>query len=141
METSSMGNVLVAVTLENVFAVQHGRRGPEKVRRVDVTDALVDTGAYGLLAPSSIIARLGLQPLRQRTGQTIGEPAIIATYRAVRLTIQGRDCISDVGEISDAYPVIVGQIPLESMDWVVDSKGGRVIGNPEHGGENMVDVF
>jgi predicted aspartyl protease len=144
METELMGKVLVAATLDNladVIAVHEGRLSPEKVRRVEVTDALVDTGAYGLLAPSSIIARLGLEPLRQRTGRTIGGPVVVATYRAVRLTIQGRDCITDVGEIPDEYPVIVGQIPLEMMDWVVDPRGGRLIGNPEHGGEDVVDVF
>ena len=55
-------------------------------------------------------------------------------YRAVRLTIQGRECISDVGEIPDEFSVMIGQVPLELMDWVVDPKGQRLIGNPEHGG-------
>ena len=34
--------------------------------------------------------------------------------------------------------VVIGQVPLELMDWVVDSKGQRLIGNPEHGGEQGV---
>ena len=48
-------------------------------------------------------------------------------YRAVRLTIQGRDCAINVGEIGDEVPVLVGQVPLELLDWVVDSRGQRFI--------------
>ena len=55
--------------------------------------------------------------------------------------VQDRDCISDVGEIGDEFPVIIGQLPLEAMDWVIDMKGHKLIGNPEHGGEWMMDVF
>jgi hypothetical protein len=62
-------------------------------------------------------------------------------YRAVRLTIQGRDCAIDVGEIGNEFPVLIGQIPLELLDWVVDPKGQRLIGNPEHGGEQIMEVF
>ena len=32
-------------------------------------------------------------------------------------------------------------IPVEALDWVVDTKGQRLIGNPDHGGENMIDMF
>jgi hypothetical protein len=62
-------------------------------------------------------------------------------FRAVRLRIQDRDCIVDVGEISDKYPVLIGQIPLEALDWVVDTNGQRLIGNPEHGGEWGMDAY
>jgi hypothetical protein len=62
-------------------------------------------------------------------------------YRAVRLTIQGRDCICDVAEIPDDCPVLVGQIPLEALDFVVDPAGQRLIGNPEHGGEHMIELY
>ena len=44
--------------------------------------------------------------------------------------------------ISEAFnPVLIGQIPLELLDWVVDPKGQRLIGNPEHGGEQIMEVF
>jgi hypothetical protein len=62
-------------------------------------------------------------------------------YQTVRLTIQGRDCHCDVGAIPDRFRVIIGQVPLELLDWVVDPKGQRLIGNPEHGGEHMMDVL
>jgi hypothetical protein len=55
--------------------------------------------------------------------------------------IQGRDCLVEVTEIPDYSLVLIGQIPLEAMDWVVDSIGQRLIGNPAHGGEHMIDAY
>jgi hypothetical protein len=62
-------------------------------------------------------------------------------YSAVRLTVHGRDCTVDAAEIPDEFPVMIGQVPLELLDWIVDPQGQRLIGNPEHGGEHMMDVF
>lgn len=143
METATMGKVLVAARLENLEDVYKAAQGvlpADQVRSVEVTDALIDTGATGLLVPSKLVAQLGLSPLRTRSARTIAGTAEVTMYRAVRLTVQGRDCISDVGEIADGFSVVIGQVPLELMDWVVDPKGQRLMGNPKHGGEQMIDV-
>jgi predicted aspartyl protease len=144
METATMGKVIVTATIENLedlFDVEKGRLTAEQVRRVDVVDALVDTGASTLLIPKRMIAALGLRPLRVRQARGLGGALSMPMYRAVRLTIQGRDCAIDVGEIGDEFPVLIGQIPLESLDWVVDSARQRLIGNPEHGGDHVMEVF
>lgn len=143
METAPMGKVLVTAKIENLedlFGVHMGLVTEDQVRRVDVADALVDTGATGLLLPSRLIAQLGLEPLRVRPSRTIAGPVPLQMFRAVRLTVQDRDCISDVGEIPDEFSIVIGQVPLELMDWVVDLKGQRLIGNPEHGGQHMIEV-
>ena len=62
-------------------------------------------------------------------------------FSAVRLTIQDRECVLDVGEIGDEFPVLIGQVPLELLDLVVDSKGRCLVANPEHGGEHVVEAF
>lgn len=139
-----MGRVLVAARLENledVYKAAQGALPAEHVRAVDVTDALIDTGATGLLVPRRLIAQLGLPVLRTRPARTIAGSVVVAIYRAVRLTVQGRDCISDVGEIGDEFSVVIGQVPLELMDWVVDPKRQRLTGNPEHDGEQMIDIL
>ncbi len=143
MGIETMGKVLVPATIENLddlFAVEKGLLPDGGVRRVEVEDALVDTGATGLLMPKRWISLLGLGPVRSRPGRTIAGHVALQVYRAVRLTIQGRDCISDVAEIADEFPVIVGQVPLELMDWVVDPGRRQLIGNPEHGGAYMMEV-
>jgi hypothetical protein len=65
----------------------------------------------------------------------------VAVYEAVRLTIDGRFCSVDVMEVPDDIPVLVGQIPLEMLDLVVDPQGRRLTGNPAHNGEHILDLF
>jgi len=142
METT-MGKVLVPARLENLedlYRVSQGTLPAEQVRSVDVTDALIDTGATGLLLPKRMIAALGLPPLRPRQALTIAGTVPLQVYRAVRLTIQGRDCISDVAEIGDEFSAVIGQVPLQLMDFVVDPRNQRLIGNPLHGGEHMIEA-
>jgi hypothetical protein len=47
----------------------------------------------------------------------------------------------DVIEIPEGNPVLIGQIPLEMMDWVVDLRSRKLIGNPAHGGEHVLEVL
>lgn len=143
METAVVGKVIVTARIENLedlFDAEKGLISQEAVRSVEVHDALVDTGAISLLIPRSMVVALGLRPLRTRQ-HGLGGTLQMPMYRAVRLTIQGRDCAIDVGEIGDEFPVLIGQIPLELLDWVVDAKGQRLIGNPEHGGEHVMEVY
>ena len=108
---------------------------------MEVTDALVDTGSTYLMAPRRLIAQLGLQSCRTRQSNTCGGLVANPIYRAVQLVIQGREYIGDVGEVPDDCPVLIGQMPLEGLDFVVDPNSQRLIGNPAHGGEHMFDLY
>jgi predicted aspartyl protease len=144
METVQMGKVLVAAKLENLedlFRAGRGEIAPDHVRNVDVADALVDTGATTLLLPRKLIQQLGLVQFQTRPSRSLGGPVAIPMVSSVRLTVQGRQCHLDVGEINDEFPVLIGQIPLEMLDWVVDAKNRRLVGNPEHGGQQMLEVL
>jgi predicted aspartyl protease len=144
METATMGKVLVAAKIENLkdlWRAEQGQITDDQVRRVEVTDALVDNGSTNLLMPKRMIEQLGLDPLRSRRAETIAGTVPLMTYGAVRLHVQGRDCHCDVAELPDHLPVIIGQVPLELMDWVIDPKRQRLIGNPAHGGEWMIEVI
>jgi predicted aspartyl protease len=144
METPTMGKVVVTAKIENledVFNAEKGLIPDDQVRRFEVHDAVVDTGATTLVLPKRMVTALGLKPLRTRHSRGLGGEFLLPVYGTVRLTVQGRDCPLDVGAIGDEYPVLIGQIPLEAMDWVVDMKGQRLTGNPEHGGEWGLDAF
>jgi len=139
-----MGRVTASVQIENVFDTYRVRQGdlmPEDIRRADVAEALVDTGATGLSLPKSMIQQLGLMPIRTRRAVTIDGIKEIATYGAVRLTLDGRDCVCDVSEISDDCPVLIGQVPLELMDFIVDPGRRKLIANPAHGGEHILELL
>lgn len=144
MESQIMGRVAVAATIENLYDLESSRQGAlpaEGVRRVEVSDALVDTGASMLSMPRRLIEKLGLRPLRTRRVLTSTGPRVAQLYGTVRLTIQDRECSSDVIELADDCPVLIGQVPLELMDFVVDPGAQRLIGNPAHGGEQILELY
>jgi predicted aspartyl protease len=144
METTTMGRVLTEATIENLNDLWDTRRGlipAEQVRRVLVPDALVDTGATLISLPASLIQQLGLRKTGSKhVTSSIGN-AEAAMYDAVRLTIQGRSCTMDVMEVPDGAPVLIGQLPLEHLDLVVDLRSRSLIGNPAHGGEHVYELY
>jgi predicted aspartyl protease len=144
METEAMGRVLVTAKIENLEDLYLAKKGhllAERVRQVEVQDALVDTGATGLSMPQRLIAQLGLEPLRTRRARTSVGMVVVRVFGAVRLTIQDRDCVCDVTDLPDDCPVLIGQVPLELLDFVVDPVGQRLIGNPAHGGEHIIELY
>jgi predicted aspartyl protease len=144
MESETMGKVVVPAMIENLDDLLRAERGDisrDAVRRVEVDDALVDTGAVMLSLPKRYIAQLGLRPYKTRRVRTVGGIVDTNIYAIVKLHVQGREFNGDVAEIPDDCPVLIGQIPLEGLDFVVDPIGQRLIGNPEHGGEHMIDIF
>jgi clan AA aspartic protease len=139
-----MGRVAVAATVESIedlYRVQRGEMAADQVRRIDFPDALVDTGATGLSLPRRLVEQLGLLPLRMRRAVTTEGVRDRLTFGAVRLTVQGRDCVCDVTQVDDACPVLIGQVPLELMDFVVDPGRRQLVGNPAHGGEHMIELM
>ncbi|HZW33712.1 MAG TPA: hypothetical protein VFF52_23525 [Isosphaeraceae bacterium] len=144
MGTETMGRVTVAAKIENVgdlCMVEKGVLPPDEVHRIEVSDALVDTRATTLSMPKKLIEQLGLIRYRSRTARTSAGVATFQLYGAVRLTVQGRECTADVAEVPDECPVLIGQVPLELLDFVVDPAGRRLIGNPAHGGEQMLEMY
>lgn len=144
METQTMGRVTAEATIENledIWAVKRGLQPAEEARRVVVPEALADTGASRLSMPTSLIHQLGLAQIgTKRVMSSIG-PAQAALYGPVRLTVMGRDCMVDVLEVPDGVPVLIGQLPLENLDLVVDPCNHKLTGNPAHGGEHVIELY
>jgi predicted aspartyl protease len=144
MEVVTMDKVVVAEKIENysdLLDAQKGRIPESGVRSIDVADALVDTGATTLSLPIRLIAQLGLVRLRSRQAKTSAGIFEFGVYAPVQLTVQGRDCLVQFCEVPDSCPVLIGQIPLELLDFVVDPVGQRLMGNPEHDGEQMIELY
>lgn len=139
-----MGRVTTEATIRNLndlLEAAQGKLPEDQIRKVEVSSALVDTGAWSLSLPTSLIRKLGLIKLATKQVMTSKGPSTSDVYAAARLTIQGRDCSLDVTEVPDGVPVLIGQIPLELLDFVVDPKSQRLIGNPEHGGEHVLEMY
>ena len=130
-----------AENLGDLAEVDRGTRETGAVRRIHVKDALVDTGATTLALPTWMIAQLGLKKAYERQARSTRGIGPVPVYEAVRVTIQERFCTVDVMEVPDDVPVLVGQIPLEMLDLVVDPQARRLIGNPAHGGEHVLELY
>jgi len=139
-----MGRVLTEAVIENtedLWAVKRGLLPGDRARRITVPDALVDTGATLVSLPTRLIRQLGLSKTGTKRVTSSAGLTEAAMYDAVRLTIQGRSCTMDVMEVPDDVPVLIGQIPLEHLDLVIDTRSRTLIGNPAHGGEHTYELY
>jgi predicted aspartyl protease len=129
-----MGKVTVQIKLTNwgdIELVALGAR--KKAPRTVVSEALIDTGATKFHLKPSVITALGLRQIGEGASHTMSNRMEKRrVFSPVELEIQGRTGQFTVIEIPEALPNIVGQIPLEDLDWVVDPKGRKLIANPEH---------
>jgi predicted aspartyl protease len=140
---NNMGKVTTRIRVENWLDSELIKAGvrKEKPRCVE-TDALVDTGAVKFYLKSSVIKELGLHPVGEVKSRTMSNRSEARTvFSPVALEIQGRTGRFDVVEIPDSLPNIIGQIPLEDLDWVVDCRNQKLIPNPEHKNGELADEF
>ncbi len=94
-----------------------------------------------LFLPTRMIEQLDLMPFASRRCLIDGVARILISYAAVKLTINERSCSTDVLEIPDLETPILGTIPLQLMDFVVDHEQRNIVGNPAHDGEERYDLL
>ena len=138
-----MGKVIARIKVENWSDTEMVAAGfrKEKPRSVE-TDALVDTGAVKFYLKTSVIQQLGLRPVGEVKSHTMSNRTEVRkVYSPAFLEIQGRSGRFDVIEVPDSLPNIVGQIPLEDLDWVVDCRNQKLIPNPEHTHGEMCEDY
>src|SRR2546426_7990726 len=116
-----MGKVVVKIKLTNYLDLElkamkllQGR--PRSVQ----TEALVDTGATRLYLKSSVIKALGLKKTGAVDSKTTNGVRRRAVYQPVRMDLMGRNGTFEVVEVDDSVPNLLGQIPLEYLDFIVD---------------------
>jgi predicted aspartyl protease len=144
MGTETMGRVVTEVTFENLgdlWSAEKGLIPADQVRRIVVKDALVDTGATYLSMPTRLIHQLGLRKGDTRRIRTCSGVIDSSLYGPVQFTIQDRNGRLDVMEMGDDVPVLIGQLPLELLDFVLDPQSRSLIGNPAHGGKWMAELY
>ncbi len=139
-----MGRVTTEVSIFNLrdlYEADQGRLTSDQVRQIVVKDALVDRGASTLALTPSLIRLLGLTKRSDKRIITASGRTTTGLYDTVRMEIMGREATVDPIEVPEGTPILVGQIPLEAMDWVVDLGGQKLIGNPAHGGEHIIEMY
>ena len=138
-----MGKVVEKITVQNwedIAMVAAGAR--KKAPRSIETKALVDTGAGLFYLQTSLIKKLGLRQIdtvRSRTMSNLLEERRVCS--PIELKLAGRTGIFRVIEIPDELPNLIGQIPLEELDLVVNPRKRKVTPNPEHPDGALYDEF
>lgn len=144
METAEMGRVTTEATIYNASDhadVRLGKIALDQARKIEVQEALIDTGATTLSMPKSLIDQLGLAKQYEKRAMTAAGLSTINVYGPARVVIMGREAVTDILEVPEGNPVLIGQIPLEMMDWVVDMRNKKLVGNPAHGGEHILELL
>jgi hypothetical protein len=79
-----------------------------------------------------------------------GDPAVETESMGLVLTEAKIENLKDLWACEDglrrpedvrSVPVLVGQIPLEHLDLVIDMRSHTLTGNPAHGGEHMYEMY
>ena len=139
-----MGKVVTKLKITNKTDLDNARAGkiPEaEVRMVEI-EALVDTGASQLVLPEDIVEFLGVphegtKPARDARGFVVRVPWVGGLF----IEILGRTMSCDALVVPVGATPLIGQIPLEGCDLVVDPKSGEARPNPEHPDMPIFDLM
>ena len=143
-DPKGMGNVMTKIKLTTSLDFRDAEAGAlplEKVRSVEL-DALVATGATTLAIPADAVAALGLRELTRRKARLadgrIQEFSVVGNFY---VEIVGRTTVCDVLVLPAGATALIGQIPLEGLDLVVDPKSREVIVNPASPDMPLLDLL
>jgi predicted aspartyl protease len=142
MYVSDMGRIVVKVKVTNQgdLVLRARKLAKHKPRQVEI-EAIVDTGATRLYLKPSVIRKLGLKKVDRVRSQTTNGVRTRGVYEPVRLDLMGRHGTFDVVDIDENIPNLMGQIPLEYLDLVGDSKSQQLRPNPAHGEKLMTEEY
>ena len=102
-----------------------------KVRETTVS-MIADTGARAVGLPFSIIASLGLSAVRKIKVQLAnGMMEDRTLYGNLSLQIEDRQGVFECLGKPEEAPLLLGQLVLETLDFVVDCPNQRLIPNPK----------
>ena len=116
----------VASNVDKVL-VDLGMLTPDKVKRVRLP-AVVDSGATFLVLPAATVAQLGLTPARRMTVKYADQRRIERdVVQNVLLELQGRQGLFEAVVEPDRTDALVGAIPLEAMDFLIDCQHNALV--------------
>jgi clan AA aspartic protease len=139
-----MGRVMTQLKITNNTDADLASRGlipAEDVRSV-VIEALADTGATMLALPEEIVERVGAPIGGHRKVRDARAIVVeLAWVSGLRIEILGREMTTDAFVLPRGATALIGQIPLEALDLVVDPKSREVHVNPESPDMPLLDLM
>jgi len=136
-----MGHVNTQLILKNLDDVKRVKKGelPEnKTRQVTVT-AMVDTGATTLVINKKLFQELGLDVLGEQEITFANDTKEICKLtEPVGIYWNDRFVAMYAFVVEDATEILLGVLPLEGMDLMVDTVNQKLVG--VHGDQMMFHV-
>ena len=130
-----MGHVYASIELVNATDLELERRGQmdkDEIRRIRV-EAMVDTGAFYMVINEHIQEILQLPVIgKKRVALANGQPLECDHVFPIEIRFENRVAHCDAVVLpGDAEPLL-GALPLEQMDVLIDPVRQRLIVNPAH---------
>jgi clan AA aspartic protease len=129
-----VGEVKVSVELENYDDWSAARSGYLAVDmiRTERVEMLVDTGAANLFLPADLVERLGLAQLGTSAVEYAdGRRDELNVAGIVRVSVAGRTAEVRALVGPEGTEPLLGQVPLEILDLLVDCTRQRLVPRPE----------
>jgi len=137
----NMGLVYEDITLKNagdIINVQRGIIDEGQIRQVNVR-ALVDTGAGTMVINEDMRRELGLEIVGKRQAKLANEAAEMCRItEPVEIDWKGRSAVVRTMVLDSTKEVLLGAMPLEEMDVMVDPQNQRLVGI--HGDEIILKI-
>ena len=137
-----MGTVYATITLKNQFdmdMVKLGYKTEEAIRQTTVK-AVVDTGAKALVIGDELCQLLGLEITGEKSATVANGAAVILKIAGpVELQCKNRTMMIQPYVLSGCKETLLGVIPLEYMDLIVDPVKEELVG--AHGDEALEMLY
>lgn len=129
-----MGLVYADIELVSGDDLVLSRRGylPEdQVKRL-YSRSLVDSGASMLAIPEFVKKQLDLRPVREIEAELVdGSSSTFEVVGPVEVRFENRRTLVEALVVPNSARVLLGAIPMEGMDVLIDPKREQLIVNPE----------
>lgn len=130
-----MGMVYASLQLLSSDDLALCRRGflPEDQIKSVRVNALVDSGAYMLVINEHIKEQLNLPVIEEREAKLADErEVVLELVGPIELRFENRRTVCDALVLPGAAEVLLGSIPMEDLDVLIDPKRQMLIVNPAH---------
>lgn len=139
-----MGKVLTSLTVTNRADQVLASRDiipDDQVRSILIEDVLVDTGATTLCLPAALIAKLGLEILKEVNVATANGISKARIFQDAKLTLCGREGTFECLELPGGSSALIGVIPLEFLGLEPDLKNQRLKVLPAESSDTYLTIL
>jgi clan AA aspartic protease len=126
-----MGHVNTQITLKNIDDIKQAKKGnlpKDKIRQATI-NVMVDTGATTLVINEQLFQQLGLDVIGEREISLANDATETCKLtEALEINWENRSVVMSAVVIEDAPEFLLGVLPLEGMDLMVDTINQKLIG-------------